>query len=62
MTLELVQKMRLCAAVFGGGAVIALGGMAVVSTQAVDVTAAGNSGAALAPIPPPWPFETVLSQ
>jgi hypothetical protein len=54
MTLELVQKMRVCAAVFGGGAMIALTGMAVVYTQDVDVTAAGSSsGAAPATSTPP---------
>ena len=55
MTLELVQKMRVCAAVFGGGAMIAVGGMAVVYTQGVDVTAAGSSSGAATSTPPTAP-------
>jgi len=58
MTLESVQKMRLCAAVFGGGAMIALGGLAVVYTQGVDVTAAGSSSAGVTTTPPTAPAIT----
>jgi len=48
MSLTVIQKMRLCAAVVGGGAVIALTGAAVYYTQGADVTAAGNSSGASA--------------
>jgi hypothetical protein len=54
MSLELVQKVRLCAAVAGGGAMIALAGAAVYFTHDVDFTAAGSSsGSAPATSTPP---------
>ena len=48
MGLTVIQKMRLCAAVVGGGAVIALAGAAVYFMQGADVSAAGSSSGATA--------------
>jgi hypothetical protein len=48
MGVRVIQKMRLCAAVIGGGAVIALAGAAVYFMQGADVTAAGSSSGATA--------------
>jgi uncharacterized MnhB-related membrane protein len=48
MSLTVIQKMRLYAAVIGSGAVIALAGAAVYCMQGADVTAAGSSSAATA--------------
>jgi hypothetical protein len=54
MSLTVIQKMRLYAAVFGGGAAIALAGAGVYYTQGEDVTAAGtSSGAAAVTTTPP---------
>ena len=46
MNMTVVSKMRLGAAIVGGGAMIALGGMAVYSIQGADVTASGDSSGA----------------
>jgi hypothetical protein len=46
MSLGSIQKVRLCAAMVGSGAMIALAGAAVYYTQGVDVTAAGSSSGA----------------
>ena len=43
-----VQKMRLCAAIVGGGAVVALSGVAVYGMQGVQVTTAKSSSGATA--------------
>jgi len=43
MSLMVVQKMRLCAAVVGCGPMIALGGATVYCMQGAQVTAAGHS-------------------
>jgi len=48
MSLTVIQKMRLYGAVLGGGAVIALAGVAVYYMQGADVTAAGSSSAVTA--------------
>lgn len=55
MGLTVIQKMRLYAAVVGGGAVIALAGAAVYYTQGADVTAAGNGVTAVTTTPPTTP-------
>jgi hypothetical protein len=46
MSRLVVQRMRLCAAIVGGGAMIALGGVAVFYMQDAQVTAAGDSSGA----------------
>ena len=46
MTMTVVPKLRLCAAIVGGGAMIALGGIAVYCTQSAEVTASGDAGEA----------------
>jgi hypothetical protein len=44
MSVTVVQKMRLGAAIFGGFAMIAVGGAAVYTMQGGDFTASGGSG------------------
>jgi hypothetical protein len=54
MNQSIVQKLRLCAAIVGTGAVVALGGLAVYCMQDAHVTAAGSSsGAAPVTTTPP---------
>ncbi|HYZ69045.1 MAG TPA: hypothetical protein VE666_14810 [Mycobacterium sp.] len=48
MNTKTVQSMRLCAAMVGGGALIAFGGVAVFSTQDTQVSAARSSTGATA--------------
>ena len=55
MSQKVVHNMRLCAAVIGGGAMIALGGVAVYCMQGEQVTAAGNSSVAATTTPPTVP-------
>jgi hypothetical protein len=43
-----IKKIRVCAAMLGGGALIAMGGVAVCYTQGADFTAAGSSSGATA--------------
>jgi hypothetical protein len=45
ISMTVVPKLRLCAAIVGGGAMIALGGIAVYCTQSAEVTASGDAGA-----------------
>jgi hypothetical protein len=53
---KVFHRMRLCAAIVGGGAVIALGGVAVYGMQGAEATAAGSSsGAAPVTTPPTAP-------
>jgi hypothetical protein len=53
MNQSVVRKMRLCAAIVGSGAVIALGGAALYCTQGAQVTAAGSSSGATPVTTPP---------
>jgi hypothetical protein len=54
MSEKVVQKMRLCAAIVGGGAMIALAGVAVYGMQGVQViTAKSASGATAITTTPP---------
>jgi hypothetical protein len=55
MSQKVVRKVRLCAAVIGGGAMIALGGVAVYCTQDEQLTAAGNSSAPVTTTEPTAP-------
>jgi hypothetical protein len=55
MSQKVVHNMRLCAAVIGGGAMIALGGVAVYCMQGEQVTAAGSSSVAVTTTPPTAP-------
>ena len=59
MSLKSIQKLRLCAAMLGSGAMIVLAGGAVYYTQGADVTAAGSSsGAGPVTTPPSVPAIT----
>jgi hypothetical protein len=53
MGLTVVQKMRLGTAILGGGAMIAVGGVAVYCTQGAEFTATGDSGATPTTTTPP---------
>jgi hypothetical protein len=55
MSMTVVPKLRLCAAIVGGGAMIALGGIAVYCTQSAEVTASGDAGAPTTTTPPSAP-------
>jgi hypothetical protein len=55
MSQKVVHKVRLCAAVIGGGAMIALGGVAVYWTHGEQVTAAGNASAPVTTTEPTVP-------
>jgi hypothetical protein len=55
MSQKVVHKVRLCAAVIGGGAMIALGGVAAYCTQGEQVTAAGSSSAPVTTTEPTVP-------
>jgi hypothetical protein len=53
MSLTVVQKIGLGAAIVGGGAMIAVGGVAVYGTQGAPVTVSADSGATPATTTPP---------
>ena len=55
MSLKVFDDMRLCAAVIGSGAMVALGGVAVYCTQGEQVTAAGSSSAPVTTTEPTLP-------
>jgi hypothetical protein len=55
MSQKIIHNMRLCAAVIGGGAMIALSGMAVNCAQGEKVTAAGSSSAPVTTTEPTVP-------
>jgi hypothetical protein len=55
MSEKVIHNMRLCAAVIGGGAMIALGGVAVYGTQGERVSAAGSSSAPVTTTEPSVP-------
>jgi hypothetical protein len=55
MSQKVVHKVRLCAAVIGGGAVIALGCVAVYGAQGEQVTAAGSTSAPVTTTEPTAP-------
>jgi hypothetical protein len=52
---KVIHNVRLCAAVMGSGAMIALGGVAVYCMQGGQVTAAGNSSAPVTTTEPTVP-------
>ena len=53
MSLTVVEKIRLGAAIAGGGAMIAVGGVAVYCTQSAAVTTLGDSAATPTTSTPP---------
>ena len=55
MNQKVVQNVRLCAAVIGSGAMVALGAVAVYCTQGEQVTAAGSSSAPITTTEPTLP-------
>jgi hypothetical protein len=55
MSQKIIHNLRLCAAVIGGGAMIALGGVAVYCMQGGQLAAAGSSSVAVTTTPPTAP-------
>jgi hypothetical protein len=55
MSQRIIHELRLCAAVIGGGAMIALSGVAVYYMQDAQIIAAGSSSAPVTTTPPTAP-------